>query len=219
MHRHRRQTGRSEIWWIIPGVLIAALAWYFYPVSEPAAPPTLQKATLLPQPRAIADFHLVDHHGRTLNLARLRGHWSLLFFGYTHCPDVCPTTLQTLATTLKRLEAAPGKPELPQVIFISVDPQRDTPERLAAYVPYFDARFLGATGKHQELEHLARQVGIVYAKSQTGKDGDYLVDHSAAIVLFDPDGRMHAVFGAPHDPATLAADLQTIQRHYASTRR
>lgn len=212
MSHQPRQAGRGEIVWIIPGILIAALIWYFFPPASQVRPPALQHATLLPEAKTVQTFRLSDHRGRPFTPENLQGHWTLLFFGYTHCPDVCPTTLQTLAGALRRLDEAGDTVTLPQVVFVSVDPARDSRERLAGFVSYFNPDFIGVTGEPAQIERLTRPLGILYAKAGDGTD--YLVDHSAAIVLFDPSGRYRALFNVPHDPAAIAADFQAIRRYY-----
>jgi len=125
-----------------------------------APPVDLTTGTFLPLRQALPDFSLIDQQGRTFGSANLRGHWSFLFFGYTNCPDLCPTTLTTLAAMQKRLRAAKA-PVLPQVIFVSVDAKRDTPAQLAKYVPYFDPEFIGLTAADQPgIEAVAKKLGV-----------------------------------------------------------
>jgi protein SCO1/2 len=186
--------------------------------SQPQ-PPTLQQGTLLPQAKLISDFSLIDHNGTRFGLDRFKNHWTFTFFGYTHCPDVCPTSMAMLAQVQNRLEEA-GTAELPRVVFFSVDPQRDTPATLATYVPYFHSDFLGVTGDPDEIFQLSRQLGILYGKTETENEDslNYLVDHSASIILFDPEGGFRALFGPPHDPAKIAADFLAIRDYYEEIR-
>jgi protein SCO1/2 len=196
---------------IIPLLLATAL---LAGCSPPPAP-QLQQATLLPQPKPLAEFNLTDHREEDFTLEDLRGHWTLTFFGYTHCPDVCPTSLAAMAQVMDRLEAGEASGPLPRGLFVSVDPQRDTPQQLASYVPYFDPEFTGVTGDPEQIRSLTRQLGILYMKSgDSGGGDDYLIDHSAGIVLFDPDGRFHALFSVPHDPARIASDFLLIRNYY-----
>jgi len=147
-------------------------------------------------------FSLIDETGRAVTEADYDGAWRLVFFGYTYCPDVCPTTLNTIAGVLARLgaDAARVKP-----LFITVDPARDTPEVLAEYVAAFDRRITGLTGTAEQIAAAARAFGVYYAKvgNEAGGDdapsGDYLMDHSAFIYLMDPKGRYLAAFS--HDDA------------------
>jgi protein SCO1/2 len=159
--------------------------------------------------RALPDFSLIDQQGRVFGSANLRGHWSLLFFGYTNCPDFCPTTLTTLAAMQKRLRAAKAS-VLPQVIFVSVDAKRDTPAQMAKYVPYFDPEFIGLTAADQpSVEAVAKNLGVSVI-IQPASDGAYTVDHSGAIFVFNPDGRLTAILSGPFSVEALQGDFQRI---------
>ncbi len=199
---------------IIPALLGALL---LSACSAPE-PPGLKQATLLPDPKPVADFQLTDQAGQPFSLDNLKGRWTLAFFGYTHCPDVCPTSMAMLAQVQRQLEQDPDGAELPQVVFFSVDPERDTPELLASFVPYFHDSFIGVTGDADQILRLTRQLGIIYGKVEGSGDDDYLVDHSAAIILFDPEGRFRALFNVPHKPEYIVADLQAIRQYYEATR-
>jgi protein SCO1 len=184
-------------------------------LHPPAALPTLTSGTALPAPRPLTTFTLTDHHGQTFDLARLKGAWTLLFFGYTHCPDVCPTTLATLNGMMKKLaEAGPQRVPV-HVVFVSVDPQRDTVQRLAEYVPYFNKDFLGVTGTPAQVDAFAAQLNILHMRgSETAPDGGYTVDHTASILLIDPQARFSAIFSAPHVAATIAKDFLSLRNYY-----
>ena len=199
---------------IIPALLGALL---LTGCSAPE-PPELKQATLLPAAKPIADFQLTDQTGGPFTLDNLKGRWTLAFFGYTHCPDVCPTSMAMLAQVQRQLAKDPNAGELPQVVFFSVDPERDTPELLASFVPYFHDSFIGVTGDADEILKLTRQLGIIYGKVEGSGGDDYLVDHSAAIILFDPEGRFRALFNVPHQPEYIVADLQAIRQYYEATR-
>jgi len=174
-----------------------------------APPVDLTTGTFLPLRQALPDFSLIDQQGRTFGSANLRGHWSFLFFGYTNCPDLCPTTLTTLAAMQKRLRAAKA-PVLPQVIFVSVDAKRDTPAQLAKYVPYFDPEFIGLTAADQpSIDAVAKKLGISVI-IRPAPDGNYTVDHSGAILVVDPGGRLSAVLGGPFGAEALQGDFQRI---------
>ena len=163
----------------------------------------------LPKPRVIADFALVDDAGRPFSLEDLQGQWSLLFFGFTHCPDICPSTLYDLQLVNETLgRQAPGTLAPHQVLFVSIDPERDTPQKIGPYVRYFDPSFTGVTGPHEQLAPLTLQMGIAYRIEEHEAGAlQYAVDHSAGILLTDPDGRLHGVFQAPHDAQKIAGDL------------
>ncbi len=181
-------------------------------------PPQLSQGTLLPAARPLTDFQLTDHRGQPFTLENLKDNWTFAFFGYTHCPDVCPTSMSTLAQLRRQLEQQDALQRLPQVVFISVDPERDTTELLSEFVPYFHPDFIGARGDAQNTRTLTRQLGILYAKAEGSAAENYLVDHSAAIILLDPDGAFRAVFNVPHDPLLIANDFLAIKRYYEATR-
>jgi protein SCO1 len=169
----------------------------------------LTTGTFLVPSRELPDFSLIDQQGRVFGSANLRGHWSLMFFGYTNCPDFCPTTLTTLAAMQKRLRAAKAG-VLPQVIFVSVDAKRDTPAQLAKYVPNFDPEFIGLTAADQpSIEAVARKLGISVA-IQPASGEDYMVDHSAAIFVLRPDGRLAAILTGPFTVDALQGDFRRI---------
>jgi protein SCO1/2 len=133
----------------------------------------------------------------------------MMFFGYTNCPDFCPTTLSTLAALEKRLRAS-GAPVRPHVIFVSVDAKRDTPEQLAKYVPYFDPEFIGVTAADQPtIEAVAAKLGVEVTITPKA-DGTYTVDHSGAIFVFNPDARLTAILVGPFTVDALQADFQRI---------
>jgi protein SCO1 len=183
----------------------AALWWRHAPADV-----DLVTGTLLTPSRELQDFSLIDQQGRAFGPANLRGHWSLMFFGYTNCPDFCPTTLTTLAAMQKRLRAAKAG-VLPQVIFVSVDSKRDTPAQLAKYVPYFDPGFIGLTAADQpRIEAIAKNLGVAVVIQPATADGNYTVDHSGAIFVLSPDGRITAILTGPFNVAALQADFQRI---------
>lgn len=185
--------------------------------QRPAPPlPAEASATVLPKPRPIGQLHLVDQHDKPFDASRLRGRWTFMFFGYTHCPDVCPTALATLATLYRSLDETPELKVDTQVVFVSVDPQRDTPQQLGAYVGYFDSDFIGTTGPQEQLKALATRLGIVYSKVPGDGPDNYLVDHSAVILLLDPRARLYALFSAPQDAATMGTDYRRLRAHAAA---
>jgi protein SCO1/2 len=183
----------------------AALVW-----RHPAAAPTLAIGTYVTPRQALEDFSLIDQRGHAFGPKNLRDHWSMLFFGYANCPEFCPATLTTLAAMKKRLRAS-GAAVLPQVIFVSVDPNRDTPELLAKYVPYFDPEFIGVTAPDQPtIDAVARQFGVAVIIEPKQADGSYAVDHSSAIWVLDPSGKLAAVLTGPFTVEALQADFQRI---------
>ncbi|MEM9387380.1 MAG: SCO family protein [Pseudomonadota bacterium] len=173
---------------------------------------TLAMATAYPQPRPLPAFALTDDEGTPFTGDDLLGRWRLLFFGFTHCPDVCPLTLSLLSRAVA--PASPDDTPAAQIVLVSVDPERDTPERMAAYVARFGEDVVGVTGSAQAIAEFAAAVAIAYGKVPLGDSGAYTVDHSAAVLVVDPLGRIAAVFNPP--PPLVAdvvrADLVVLKR-------
>ncbi|NIR28642.1 MAG: SCO family protein [Gammaproteobacteria bacterium] len=174
--------------------------------------PELPGARVLPDPRPLGRFELVDHAGESLTPERLRGRWTFVFLGYSHCPDVCPTTLGTLNALDERLQSSSAAPDT-HYLFVSVDPRRDTPARLREYVTYFNEGFLGATGTPQALAGFARDLGLAFEVPKRPETDDYPVSHSAYVALIGPEGRLQAYFSPPHEAGTMAAAYQAIREH------
>ncbi len=183
------------------GVWIAS-KWY-----AAAGPVALESGVLLPSPRPIAGFTLTDQDGRAFTNAQLQDRWSLLFAGFTHCPDVCPNTLHIMKLLEQRLQT--GNRAL-NLVFVSVDPERDTPQLLQTYVRYFSPHLTGATGPAEELDRLCASLAIAYLKVPGATPGDYTMDHSTALVLINPQGRVAGYFQAPHKLDSIATDLARI---------
>lgn len=216
---HRQRP--SDLLWLAVGLSLGALIWFGYQQWQPAASrgaddpaPVLVHGTWLPQAKSLPPFALLDHHGAAFTPQTLVGHWTFMFFGYTHCPDVCPTTMGVLGSMATQL-AARGI-SAPRVVFVSVDPQRDTVAQLSQFVPYFNPDFVGVTGDEAGIDTLTRALGIVHARSGPAADdaAGYLMDHSAALLLFNPDGHYNALFSAPHGAAQLADDYARILKHH-----
>ncbi len=183
----------------------AALLWHH---QVRALPPLANGEFIVPRV-SVPEFQLLDQHNHTFDRAALLGHWSLLYFGYTNCPDACPATLTALAAMEKRLVAA-GFRDRPHVVFVSADVARDTPAQLAAYVPYFDPEFLGVTSTSQQrIEKFAAQFGVAIAVDRR-PDGTIAVDHSSAILVVDPQARLAAILSGPFVPVALQADFLAI---------
>jgi protein SCO1/2 len=179
--------------------------------SAPSMRSISQHTMALDPPKTVQPFQLIDHHNKPFTLDSLKQKWTLMFFGYTHCPDVCPTTMQVLADVDERL--AKNEADLhkdTRVVFVSVDPKRDNTEQLAKYVPYFNRSFLGVTGGPDQIDQLTRQLGIMHLQVKQGEG--YLVDHSASILLFGPDAKLHGIFSAPHATDRLLQDYIKLRR-------
>ena len=183
-------------------VAVAALAGFWLAHRLDRSMPVLTSGTWLPQPRDPGEFSLLDQNSAQFTAARLKGAPSLVYFGYTHCPDVCPVTLLQLAQVVKT-----GVVPNLRVIFISVDPARDTPTQLAQYVHAFDPDFLGLTGSAAMLQTVTQRFGVAYQRVDL-PGGDYSMDHSSTIFLMDARGHNVAVFNAPYDVKSLTQDLR-----------
>jgi protein SCO1/2 len=157
----------------------------------------------------LSAFSLSMADGATLNQDSLKGHWTLLFFGFTHCPDVCPNTLSVLKQTTQRLADDPLYRAHGQVVFVSVDPERDQPAALAKYVHYFNPQFLAATGPAAALADLTRPLGVIHARVPLAGE-DYAIDHTASIFLIDPALRLLGVWSLPHEAETISTAFRQI---------
>lgn len=193
---------------IIAIVLGTALAAGIFVAGQSRAPREPATALVLPRPTDIPAFSLLDQHGDTIDATVFEGQWDLVFFGFTHCPDICPTTLQILATARRTLEEEGVQP-LPRIVLVSVDPERDTPEIIGRYVDYFGDGNLGITGDLAEIGQLAAGLGIYFQK-QAPVGESYSVDHSAAVIVVDPDGRFSALFTGPHSADDYVRDLPIL---------
>ena len=179
-----------------------------------ATQPQLRAVRLFEQPRELPPFSLRQSDGTPLVPGELKGHWTLVFLGFTHCPDVCPTTLAELAQAQKRWAALPESTR-PRVLFVSVDPDRDTPDRTGEYAHGFHRDTLAATADIPALEAFARSLSMVFIKvpAPAGAPADrYSVDHSASIAVLDPQARMAGVITPPLDPKAIAGDLEKLAR-------
>jgi protein SCO1/2 len=185
------------------GLLLARLL-----VPGKVAPPQLEQATVFPAPRALPALDLVDQDGRPLSPQFFVGHWTLVFFGFTQCPDICPTTLATLAQANKQFGDLPAGSR-PRMLLVSVDPERDPPSILAPYVRFFDPAFLAATGTLETTAAAAAAFNVPYAKV-TQDGGGYTLDHGSGIFVVGPTGGIVAYLSAPHDAARIAANFRSI---------
>jgi protein SCO1/2 len=192
------------------GLIGLILGMFFYSIT---APKVLSDDALrelgyygFPQAREIKPFTLVDHHGNDVSVENLTGDWQLMFFGFTFCPDICPTTMGVLNRAISDLK------EKPQVIMVTVDPERDTPEALARYVPSFNPDFVGYTGTFDDIVGLATNLNVAFGKVPGKEPGTYTMDHSASIVVIDPQGRYAGFIKAPHQSTNIAQVLSSLMR-------
>lgn len=187
----------------IAGVIAGAL------LLQPAEPAELRAGTQLSEPRPLPEFQLAGSDNASFTRRDLEGRWHLVFFGFTHCPDVCPNTLFILDRVVEQLEQSGVK--APQVVFVSVDPERDDPAQVAEYVEYFNENFIGVTahgGHDEDLQRLTQAMSVAYEFRPEG-DG-YTVVHSSALLLVNPDAQLHAIFTPPLRADDIAADTATL---------
>lgn len=185
---------------------LAGGAWFLSQAVETAEP---AHATVLPAPQPLPPFTLTDHRGEPLTRDGLADGWQVLFFGFTNCPDICPATLTQLSVARRKL-AERGVSPLPEILLISVDPERDSPAALADYVGHFGDGVRGATGTVPELRTLTTALGIHFETEPPDDDGDYGVNHSAAVLVIDRKARLKALFSAPHSVDAFVADLPLV---------
>ncbi len=213
------QTRSTKIIFVFAALAaVAAGAWMGANSGSPEATgsPAKIQGAILPKAKTLHDFNVINQHKQAYTLADLKNKWSLIFVGYTHCPDVCPTALNTL----KQVKQLMQEQSLiaPQIIFLSIDPERDTAEILSEYVNYFDQDFIGLTGTVEEIKNLSTQLSVTFAKSP-GSSGeitedDYLMDHSSSFMLINPDGKLQTFITAPHTTANIIYAVQKSQIYY-----
>jgi len=196
-------------------ILIAAVAGFFaskqfYNTEDKNA---YQALLIYPEKKTFSGFQLTDQNSTTLTIDDFSDKWTLLFFGFTHCPDVCPTTLAELQTTFKLLETE-NLSQMPEVLFVSVDPERDNPQTLQNYISFFNPAFNAATADGANILSITSQVGVAYhiGDHQAG-DINYSVDHTAAIFLVSPQKQLYGLFQSPHDAKKMAHDLSLLIGH------
>lgn len=202
--------------------LIAILAFIVFNLgmfvvqAQQRQPAQLLSATVLSQPRDLSAFKLMDSKNKPFTNQNLQGHWTMLYFGFTRCPQICPHNMSMLNQMYTRLQQSKQQP-LPQVVFVSIDPDRDSLTRIGQFVAAFNPNFQGVTGSTAQVDKLMQELGVVSMKvnkqDPTGKipaKDNYDIEHSGAVLLIDPAGKFYAVFTTPHDAASIAQDFQTI---------
>jgi protein SCO1 len=194
---------------ILLGVVAGVFTSRFYQTNELTKPEI--SGMLWPNPKEIGPFMLMDQNGNAFGLEQLTGKWSFLFFGYTNCPDICPITLTVLAHVYEKLSEQ-GQVKNIQVIFVSVDPDRDTPEVINLYVNYFNKNFIGLTGSEEQIASLSGQIGIVHMRGEEKISGEYIVDHTASVFLLSPEVKWLGIFSAPHTKDDILSRFQEISK-------
>ncbi|MCW8128414.1 SCO family protein [Microbulbifer halophilus] len=192
--------------------MFAVLAGFLHKLGQPRvisdSELRLNGAIQLERPRILDNFELLADSGDVFQTENLAGDWTLVFFGFTNCPDICPTTLSTLDSFYQTLD--PETQANTDILLVSVDPKRDTPEKLRDYVRYFNADFRGVTGEFLDLKRFANQLNVPFNKVPL-EDGEYTVDHGSQVVLINPRGHYHAFFKAPLDPAKMKLTYRSMR--------
>lgn len=193
---------------------VAAGAGLAYLVGDRPGSRPETEAVLLDTPRQLPDITLQTHQGEDWTPAHLEDQWSMVFFGFTNCPDVCPESMTLMNQAVERI-ASRHELSPPRVIFVSVDPARDTPERLEEYVPYFNPDFLGLTGEPPAIQALAAAMAVPVPPDMptTPPSEEYDVSHGASISLVGPSGNVRAFFTPPHRPERMARDYAAIHQY------
>lgn len=201
---------------VILAILAAGSGFYIsLKQSQNRSPSTFVQAPNIeglfwPNPKQMHDFNTPDQTGNSFGLDQIKGKWSFIFFGYTHCPDVCPITLSVMAEAYKQLIT---EHDDIQMIFVSVDHERDTTEKLAKYVSYFNEAFIGLAGDPKKENSLTKQIGVAYYLNNEEQTENYLVDHSASIFLFDPKARFVGKISAPHELEKVIQQFTKIKTY------
>ena len=207
----RGLTSSKSLLIVIVAITALAVGVYLSP-NERGAPfdPNDFNGTILSQPRAISQFDLVNDENQPFTNDNLKGKWTMMFFGFTHCPHICPMTMTHLKETYEQLQQTNAQ-ALPQVVLVSVDPERDTVERMHTYVKSFNPSFIGATGEADAIAAMTKEIGVAYIKlSDPNGSDDYDIEHTGAIMLFNPDGNLAGFFTTPHEPEKIAADFKKL---------
>jgi protein SCO1 len=215
---HKQQRKKIVIFILLDAILIIALIIYFGFIH----PHTSIKISgiFIETPKDISEFYFIDNHSKPFTKDRFKGHWTILFFGFTNCAMICPTTMEVLNKMYQILEKDLPNNQLPQVVFITVDPDRDSIAELNRFVTSFNTHFIGARAEIGETIALEKQLHIITSKRQekNREVNAYSIDHSMEVLLLNPAGRVQAYFPYPHQPEQMAKDykliLNTVKRKF-----
>lgn len=197
---------------VITLVAVISLAAGLY-FSGAFKPPVAIEARVFEPARSIKPFELINQYGQPINNQLFNDKWTFIFLGFTHCPDICPTTLAKLANSYKRLKQTADNS---QVMFVSVDPNRDTSERLKEYTDYFNSEFIAASGEHKALYPFVRSIALLYSMTDDTTKPDYEVSHSGSIVLINPQGQLQAMFKPIEALGQIPhVDMEILERDFA----
>lgn len=200
---------RTALYAVVGALALSAGLWLGSRTEENGAELPEISGFVVREPRELPAFRLVDGDGGVFDSTDFAGGWSFVYFGYTYCPDICPMSMVEMGRTARVLEQT--RADLPvRFYLVSVDPDRDTPERMGDYAGYFHPSFRGLTGDAAEIGKFASAAGVVYEVPESPQDDDYLVGHSSFITLLDPHGRIQAFFTGDLDGERIAAEFQQI---------
>jgi protein SCO1/2 len=206
------KTNRRVTTTVIVLISLAALFAGIFVAQHIKMPEPVQiHGTLLNKPRSIQPFELTGTDDHKFNNASLKGGWTMVFFGFTNCGSICPTTMAELAKMYKILEEKQVK-NMPRVVMVTIDPNRDNLGKLKDYVSAFNLNFYGARGNEESIQHMTRELGIVYARTglKSAEPEKYEMEHTGTVMLFNPEGELTAFFTMPHQAKSLAKDYQAL---------
>ena len=209
-----RTKGNSTIIFVALMLILVTLGIYLQQQNKRTSDtlPEFENLIVLPKPKALGEVNFQTHTGQPFSQQNLLGKWTILFFAFTNCPDICPSTLHTLKQVKSQLEPT-GAWDAFQVAMITVDPERDSLERMRQYVPFFDKEFIGLRGALSYTEQFAKNVGILFFKRDVLENGEYDVDHGASLILVNPEGLYAGVIPGPHKVASIKEDLNKLGLH------
>jgi protein SCO1 len=213
MTTSRSGNSRFIIWLLILGAFMIFGVAYFGNVKNLSVQSKNIKIAglFLPTPLSVNNFQLTDNSGKLFSNDNLKGHWTMMFFGFTNCGMVCPTTMAALNNMYKTLQQQLPEPLVPKVVMVSVDPERDSIERMNAYVTAFNQKFIGVRAELPQVTALEKELHLVAIKMQAGNDkNQYTINHSAEIMVFNPDGKLQAFMSYPHVAEQMVADYKNI---------
>lgn len=207
-------------------VLLVSIAFFIFMLMKPGFSSDIPGVRLPAAPAKIPEFSLIDHQGRPFSGERLMGKWTLATIGFVYCPDICPTTLSQMAAVFKQLETTPSGVSMPELVFLSVDPFRDSPEILGKYVGYFHPKFTGVSGKPADIQQLVAGLGLGYSYADAENDhiysdilhkpaiDDYVVVHSTGVLFFNPRAELVATMTPPFVPDEVIRLLSELRAYY-----
>lgn len=214
---HKENSNQHKFIYITAAIIALAAGLLAMQLNKkPTTPPKLINATLLLPPKLIQPTGLIDHNNQPFGLQQMQGHWSFVFFGYTNCPDVCPATMFQFKKIANMLDAYPKVKVNTRFMLVSIDPERDNASHLKEYVQYYHPDFIGITGNDKDIYTFSRQMGVIYQRQkpeEKSEPDNYLVDHSSAILMLNPEGQLQVVYSAPHEAEKILQDYLAIYQY------